>query len=374
MLSTEFQSQSSTSKREEVKIFLREEAKQIGQGNKLPTVLELCRLLDVAKATVNSALNELQGEGIIRRRRGSGVFVSEQIAKKCIALVFGENIFEFGNSPFYSMLLNRSRARAASHGEFFSFYLDVPTTHSDKQRFPVHHDLVDALERKRLHGVLLVSRRSLEQVSWLKAQGIPVVSLAAGNNEPNCVGPDYAQLVQLGVRSLATQGCRRIGLISALGLSGEGVLQSTVFSQTLTQLGLPECVEWKWEQSDAETKRSAPIHCTHEEQGYWALMKLLNADRHALDGVVINDDMMTRGAVAAAQKLGLALGSDLKIATHANKGSLSLRDHEPSLTLLEFDPDEIVSAMFGMLERLMSGIEISLPSLLLSPKLRYATS
>ena len=362
-LTPDFQPKSAPSKREEVKAFLRSEARAAGRGNKLPTVMELCGKLDVAKATVNSALVELEEEGIVRRRRGSGIYVSDQIDTKCIALVFGGNIFEFGVSPFYSMLLERSRLRAASHDEMFSFYLDLPAA---DRPVPVHQDLAEALERRRLHGVLLVSRSSSEQEVWLRAQGVPVVSMATGHLEPNCVTTDYAELVRMGARALAGQGCRRIGLISAFGLSSARRLQSAAYRETLAGLGLPVCEDLVWEPPGNELA-DLP-HDTREEQGYWALRKLLEAG--ALDGVVINDDMMTRGALVAAKKLCLTIGSDLKIATHANKGSSALSEQEAALTLMELDPNDFVEAMFGMLERLMAAGELSAKPVLVSPKLR----
>ena len=368
MLAPDIQSKPAASKREEVKAFLCEEARAIGAGNKLPTVLELCSRLGVAKATVNSALEELEGEGIVWRRKGSGIFVSEQIAQKRIGLIFGGNIFEAGRSPIDSILLNCSRERAASHGEAFSFYLDVPTAGGDRS-FPVHEDLVDALARKRLHGMLLLSRRSVEQEVWLRAQGVPLVSMTVGASETPCAALDYAEIARLGVRSLAEQGCRRIGLISALCLSSQGRAQAAVYRKALAELGLPVRPERVWQQPGTEV--SDPAHGTRGEQGYSALMKLMEAE--ALDGVVINDDMMTIGALAAAKKLGLKVGADLKIATHANQGSSALREHESSLTLLEIDPNEFVEAMFGMLECLMAGGETTLEPRLILPKLRVAT-
>lgn len=175
MMTRDSQTQAAPSKREEVKSYLRDEAQRVGSGGKLPTVLELRGKLGVAKATVNSALEELEVEGIVRRRRGSGIFASEDISQKRIGLVFGGNVFEVGRSPFYSILLARSLARAVSHGEKFSFYIDVPTEGGDPS-FPAHQDLMDALARKRLHGILLVSRSSPEQEAWLRAQGVPLVS------------------------------------------------------------------------------------------------------------------------------------------------------------------------------------------------------
>lgn len=360
---------SASSKREEVKSFLREEARALGGGNKLPTVLELCGTLGVAKATVNSALEELEEEGIVRRRRGSGIFVSEQIARKRIGLVFGENIFEVGRSPVYSMLLNYSRDRALSHGEFFSFYFDEPTAGCEPS-VPVHQDLVEALTKKRLHGLLLVSSRGIEQIDWLRAQGVPLVLMTTGGIDSYCVASDYAEIVRLGVRALAEQGCQRIGLISALGLTSQGRGQSTVYLETLAGLGLTGRPEWIWARPDAELSDSK---CgEHGEQGYRALLSLLETDPHALDGVVVNDDTMTLGVLAAAKKLGLAVGSDLKIATHANKGSSALLEHESVLTLMEIDPKDFVEEMFGTLERLMAGVSVAPETRLIRPQLRHA--
>jgi DNA-binding LacI/PurR family transcriptional regulator len=322
-------------------------------------------MIGVAQATVNSALEELVEEGTVRRRRGSGIFVSDQIHTKNVGLVFGGNIFDSGQSPFYSMLLDRSRHRSTSHDESFSFYLDLPVA---DRSLPVHQDLVEALQRRRLHGILLVSRNSMEQEAWLRAQGVPVVSML-GSSEPNCVGTNYTELVRMGVRALAGQGCRHIGLISALGLSNKGRAQSAAHRETLSGLGLPVHEDSIWQQMGTELY---PAQGMREEHGYWALRKLLEAG--PLDGVVIDDDMMTRGVLTAAKKLGLMVGSDLKIATHANKGSSTLSEQESALTLMEMDPNDFVEAMFGMLERLMAGSELSAKSVLISPKLRVPAS
>jgi DNA-binding LacI/PurR family transcriptional regulator len=71
--------------------------------------------------------------------------------------------------------------------------------------------------------------------------------------------------------------------------------------------------------------------------------------------VVILDDGLAVGAVIAAERMGLNLMRDVQIATHANKGSPRLRGHEDKLLLLEVDPDEVVAAMFDMLEPQMQG-------------------
>lgn len=48
---------------------------EYGPGDKLPTTTELCRRYDVSKITVRRAMDELERDGLVARRRGSGTFV-----------------------------------------------------------------------------------------------------------------------------------------------------------------------------------------------------------------------------------------------------------------------------------------------------------
>lgn len=357
--------EAASSKREAVKQFLRGEARSVGVGGRLPTVRDLSRKLGVAKATLHAAMDDLEDEKIIVRRRGSGIYVSENLGKKSIGLVFGANIFSAEQSGFYAKFLDFARRRAASHDEGFSFFLDVPEA-ALAASVPVHLDLVDALERRRLHGLLLVKRSSPVQEDWLRAQGVPVVSLATLPTAPNSVGLDYAELVRLGVRALVRQGCRRIGLITALdaGFAGKG--PTDAYRAAMAAHGLPVQADWVWARPGTEL--DAPASSTRAELGGSALVELCGAG--ALDGLVIDDDRMAHGALAAAHKLGLGIGSDLKIASHANKGCLVPGAGEVELTLLEVEAREIAAAAFGMLERLMAGQDGPAETILVPPRLR----
>ena len=80
--------------------------------------------------------------------------------------------------------------------------------------------------------------------------------------------------------------------------------------------------------------------------------------------------MMARGALVALSKLGLRPGTDIKIATHLNKGSTALHGYEGDLTIVEIDPAEIVAALFSMLETLMNGEKPAAPVVSVRAKLR----
>jgi DNA-binding LacI/PurR family transcriptional regulator len=359
-------------RREAAKLALRALALKIGPNGKLPTIKELCQSLDVAKATVDTALDALEAEGVIRRKHGSGIYVTPRIGQKNIALVFGNNVFGADVSPVYPHIIERSRERAASHNENFSFFLDLPSMQADMPQVPVHGDLAEAIASGRVHGILLGIRNSVEEEVWLRAQGVPLVSLSLPAEYPFSVTVDYDALIRLSVQALAEQGCRRIGMITPFGYCRDDASafqhrDREAFAESLSRLGLPQQKEWIWE----DRTQHDDLTETREQQGARALRELLG-DRPGPhpDGLVIADDMLTRGVLAAARQQGVSVGETVKIASHANKGSPALAEWAGQLTLVEVDPDEIVEAMFGMLERLMNGVGVEEKVAVIKPRVR----
>ena len=55
------------------------------------------------------------------------------------------------------------------------------------------------------------------------------------------------------------------------------------------------------------------------------------------------------------QQFGLRAGRDVQIASHLNKSSDILGAFRPGVAVMEIDPQQIVAALFGMLETLMNG-------------------
>lgn len=55
------------------------------RGQKIPTEMELCELYKVSRITVRNALNELEKENLIIRRRGTGTFVAPVMLKRDVS-------------------------------------------------------------------------------------------------------------------------------------------------------------------------------------------------------------------------------------------------------------------------------------------------
>jgi DNA-binding LacI/PurR family transcriptional regulator len=352
-------------KRESAQTAIRSLARRIGPEMKLPTIQELSGSLNVAKATVDTALDALEAEGVIRRRRGSGIYVTPRINQKSIGLVFGHNIFDVSVSPFYALLMRRCRERAGKEGERFSFFIDPLPGDVKADGLPVHHDLAEAIGSNKLHGILLVARNSEEEESWLRARNIPVVGLGYEDGAPPRVAIDQDEFTRLGVQALYESGCRKMGMI--VPFSGDSLVGSKmirVFEAEIRQRGMAGRAEWVW----ALPSCPHPDVETPQERGRIAFQEILGA-QSVPDGLIIGDDMYTRGALAAADNMGVHVGRDLKIATHANKGSPVLTRFESALMRVEVDPDEIVSAMFGMLESLMESRTVSRTTIMVQPRL-----
>jgi len=68
------------------------------------------------------------------------------------------------------------------------------------------------------------------------------------------------------------------------------------------------------------------------------------------DGLLIDDDMAASGVHRALEELGLKIGVDVKIATHANAGSaVGFALHGRTIQIL-FEPTDFVHAMFEILD------------------------
>lgn len=343
-------------------------ARKMGPGAKLPTARELAKALGITLATLTRCLERLEGQGILRCRQGSGIYVNASVDQKRVALVFGENIFSASVSQFGSLMLKHCAQRAADHNERFSFYLDTPSSTGvmDGGEVPAHQDLVDALKEGKLGGIIIITRSSAEQEAWLRSQGIPVVTIDihADANEPG-IKFDYQKLIELGIERLVRAGCKSVGLL--------GVLEEhqKIFQKALEKFDLSCEPEWI-------LCKSATDWCTaesHEVFGYSGAEQLLKKSNwkpkskkaaHLPDGILVTDDMMARGALSALSAQGVAVGKDLKVCSHTNKGSAVLAKWESMILRVQFDPEDVASGLFDMLEALMSG-KSRLPHHLISP-------
>lgn len=339
---------------------LTELAHRLGPDARMPTIQQLCKLMGVSVVTLNRSLSELEGQNIIQRKHGVGIFVSTRLNQRTVGLVYDRDIFAAGASPFCGLLVESSRERAKKSNENFSFYLAVPS----KEGLPVHDDLVEDLRARKLDGIIFVGESNPAAAQWVSEQDVPLVALSYTPITKYRVCIDWSESVRLGVQALAEAGCKKIGLWIPLG-SGLGRIgnassfpEMEAFRAALKTHKLTFEPALVWRDEMLKDSATLPDFGTNQEQGFRAAHEVFgdkDKQEDAPDGLVILDDLMARGAIVTLQQLGLKPGRDVQIATHLNKGSQVLAQFADEVSLLEIDPSEIVGALFGQLETLMNG-------------------
>lgn len=335
-------------------------ALELGAGARLPTTQALRSELGVSLTTLNSALVELEGRGVLRRCNGVGVFVAAKQART-IALLCDPSFLE-GNahSPLWSSLVRGLRECAQAQGEVTEFHFSRPAT---PKTAPISESLERQLAQKRVHGVLGLGLHR-ETVEYLQGAEVPLVGFACwGNARLHQVAYAHDErFFRDGAEILREQGCRKI------------------------EAWFP-VMRWMWPNyadADAHWRNLCALYCrqideaarqlgceiaprfharlldvgapkmTHQEQGY-ALVQEVFGSNVRPDGLVFWDDLMAHGALIALHQLGVRVGVDLRVVSQANAGSPVLERESDEIVRLEFDPQIAVARMLDELESLTRG-------------------
>ena len=320
-------------------------ALQLGPDARLPTVVELCAKLDVAKVTLDGALRRLESERVLVCHPGRGIFVSPTIRQKTLGVVFGGNIFSPGFSPFWSLLLQAVQDQARGRNLVPRAYLDISEANGG---LGGHAQLVEDLDERRLDGVLLLSPQSdQDEAGLLRKSGIPFV-VFGGAHPDWCVTLDWDPFLRAAARELAPAGCRRIGLIGPPA-------HAATLAKALREAGAGEPViaDWSYETwasiiPGAGTRENCAHRLTEQ-------MIAAAAATPLPDTLVSMEDTATRGAITALLQAGLQPSRNIRIVTTENKGSSVLEPYAADITRVAIDPRECMKAALEMLTTLMNG-------------------
>jgi DNA-binding LacI/PurR family transcriptional regulator len=340
-------------------------AKRIGPYGKLPTVNEMCAAFSISKVTLGSALKELEAEGIIKGKKGSGIFVSESVGQKTVAIVLGQDIFATGVSPVNRILLDRFRDASRTRRERFRCFIDLPAGDFLAHGIDSHRELQASLENDEIDCLIALGLAS-DKCQWLTGFGVPLIMTGVKGERPveaaGRVLTHYGPMAGSGVQALLEQGARRVGLITPLGyLRSEGGVPDDLesYRAALAAAGAAQRNAFVWDGLSRAATNGALSGESMEEAGYRAVRELCaRCDGEGIerpDALVILDDMVCRGALVAAQEVNLSLGHNLRIASHANRGSTVLGPYASMLTLMQFDPDEIASKLLSAADQILTG-------------------
>ncbi len=346
-------------------------AYRLGPNTQMPTFADLCVEIGVSKATLDTALGQLEAAGIVSRRQGAGIFVAVAL-KRGIALVCDP---QFSLNPnlrgFWELMVRGAQLRVAqlrvagSHYDL-AFHFSTIETDAASDKLPLHLGLMDDIRAGRVQGVLAVGL-PLKAVQWMSDLGVVVVEFAGKG--PVSVDLEIADVVKLGVETLVAQGCTRLALWSEIWSRTASErrdrirLEARTFRRTLAANGLEFHRPWLRPQA-----RELGGDSIYELASRWASQTFSGPRASWPDGLIVTNDILARDVMPALQKLDIVANRDILIASHANTDSPVLRAYQDDLILLEYDSGEIVQSMFDQLETLMRGEKLSAALIKVKPR------
>ncbi len=284
---------------------------------RLPATEAISHLLGVPLPTAQRGLNRLVQRGLLRRRPRHGTFVSSMIGTSTIALLTGNNPYS-QESPFPRLILSHFHHCA---GEL-DCHIDL---HIGSDHVPSTG--IRDLERSLAEGVppkvIVAYSTSSSSGRWLdRLDSVPWLHLA---------GCDIQEMTRQGVTRLLADGVRDIAIFSTFPISERRTDELEGARQAFAKAGLPP-------PPDRILIRPGQL----ERDGYEAAKALLSDPKRRPKGLLINHDVLTRGALLAILECGLKVPDDLAVITHENKGAEIVSPFP--MPRLRFDPEAVVDS------------------------------
>ncbi len=257
--------------------------------------------------------------------------------------------------PFFSELLAGIGNKAYGLG----YDLLVSTCPPGEKELRTYQEMLGG---RRVDGFLIVrTRRNDPRINYLVETGFPFVAFGRTENNHNfpfvdedgllgmrMIGKHLRELGHSRVAFISPPEIytfarhRRQGLVDGLGNSGDGLIPDLIRFGDLTQRG-----------------------------GYQEAITLLNLpDRPT--AIAAGNDLMAFGAISAAQDQGLKVGRDITI---TGFDDIPMAEHShPGLTTIHQPIYKIGGMICEMLTRLIHGVALPQPQVLLKPELVIRSS
>ena len=330
-------------------VLRREIVQKYRAGSKIDTIVDLAKRFEVSKAVISQAIVILAREGLLDRRHGSGLFVKDARAEKLIGILLDPDIAHPRTSHFHLKVAQLLRQFFAGHGFRTRLYpgFREPDNVAPKLTCP---DFLPDVQAHKLCGVAAVSTRAdAEWLEPLEQQGVPVVG---GRMDSHAVLFDYPLFAREAVRRLCEQGCRKIAMIGGDGSLVAGAGGTVAFRSELQVQGV--AVVESWIKGDIQQNVAGA--------GWNQFREIWSARSEKPDGLLLLDDMLFRDVSIAIMELGIRVPEQLRIVSHANKGSEMFFPFP--VTLLEIDPQPCAEKMGTMLLQLLNGEAVPHPQVI----------
>jgi len=280
-------------------------------GARLPNASDLAEVWGVSSFTVHNALVALVKEGLLFRRPGAGTFVAEKLRKlTCVAVYFGRNISTAPATLIYHHLHHALCKKLGDQQIAVQAFID--SRPEDSQTEP-YEPLLRAIENNEVQGLICLFFNQFDIVG-LKKLPIPTVFYSR-LKIPNKVTYDMRQFFEVSLEQLRSQGCRSVGLISAVTPSRDGKNYAPFSSEFLTlapRYGLETRDEW------IHAPQTELAGEQMEQFGYDRFQKLWSGSSRP-DGLIVWPDVLARGVAWAIGEGRVSVPEELRVVFHRNE-------------------------------------------------------
>lgn len=287
---------------------------QAAEGYKFPSNQELSDRWQVARSSIQAAMNALAKEGLIVRTRKRGTFVAGRSTKLThIAVYLSGDIWHLPAATMRRTLVAMLVSELEKRRIVADMWIDPrPAAEQDKP-WP---EMVAAADQRRF-GAIVMTSSTPEQQRWLARLPVPSTGLTR-RPARNFVTIDFSGAERLAVSELAKQGCRSVGMVCAVPIleSEQANRFSHISMEQFRRVALEAGMECRdeWFQIPA---RAQIVEADAEQFGYTRMKRLL-AMQPRPDGVLVFHDLVARGALMAVMKSKLSVPEELKLVLYRN--------------------------------------------------------
>lgn len=340
----------SVPKHQEISRQLRAEIamKKHGDRGRLPSEAHLVKRFGVSRPTVIRALRDLEAEGLIERRAGSGTYVRNTSGKVTTSNQLGLLVPGRGTTEIFELICGElaSLARAENHGLLWGG-ATFPQDDSDlsaKDAVKICNQFIE----QRVRGVFFApfeltadrEKANREIAERFRSAGVPIVLLDRDltpfpqRSEFDLVGIDNVGAGYLLCEHLIKLGCRRIAFVTRPNAAPTVDARIAGVREALIRHRLESRPDWV-QRGDAEDPR---------------FVRLLSAARR-WDAFICANDLTAAKLLRSLKKKNIRVPNDVRVVGFDDAKYASLVE-VPLTTVHQPSRDIAITAFRAMLERI----------------------
>lgn len=290
----------------QVKEKLLEQISSLKPHDRLPSRTLLSETFQAARTTIERAISELIGEGMLYARDGSGTYVSELANASLQSSPTGRTVRTWGLlipdilHYIYPGIV-RGVSDVASEQDVNLIICNTDNSYEKQTRH------IGNLLDSQVDGIIVVPAINgtvdLSPFYELKKSGIPFVfchRMLEGIQVPRVISNNF-YAGYIATRHLIASGCERIAYISRPVYSTSSERYQG-YVCALAEANLPVREQWVLFETSFET----------DGEGYHSAMSMLRGGERP-DGLFCFNDGIAKGACDAARELGIGIGTDIGV-------------------------------------------------------------